>query len=211
MVKTVDVPSFDGNYFTISDLYAFTEHPATQKSFFASLAGAVDDHAVISNLILEDVNITGASFTGGMTSQPSRTDFINCRVTGTVKTTTAGVAGGFIGGLASNQGCIFTRCSFDGTLDLGSSGSVSACGLFAGRFWGDAAEPGIYNDCYSVGLMIAGASTATANLVAGFGGVSIAAAPAHIQATNCYAAVDTSGVTLTFFIIPIFTPAERID
>ncbi len=198
LIKSGSVPSFDGNYFTISNLFAFTDNPVNAKSFFLSLTGDIAEHAVISNLILADVNITGATFMGGMASQPSRTDFVNCRVTGTVKATTGNVAGGFVGGLSSNQGCTFTRCSFEGTLDIGSDGGASACGLFSGRYWGDAAEPGVFTDCYSAGFMISGASTAVGTSCAGFGGVSIAADPAHIQATNCYAAVDVSGVELTF-------------
>ncbi len=97
---------FDGNNHTISGLSI-----AADGACCIGLFGQLGPNAVVSDLTLDNVNITGDSFVGAICSRNFGTIY-NCRVNGSI------TSGNFSGGIAgmNKESASIDHCSFDGEI-----------------------------------------------------------------------------------------------
>ena len=159
------INSFAGNYdgrgFYVSNVY-INRPSLTNVGLFGSTS-----NAIISNLGMKDVNISGANNTGGLIGSASSTTVTNCYVLGNVtgKINVGGMFGNAISGSTISQ-------SYTNTIVLGDS----EVGGFVG--FSDAA----ILDCYS-----SGTCTSAGNL----GGFSGLLNSGNVQ--NCYTSCALAG------------------
>lgn len=114
--------TFDGDNYTISDLYI--DRATTD---YVGLFGAVDTGATVSNLNLVDVDITGRQRTGGLSGSNIGT-ITSCTVTGGTVTGGGTYTGGFIG----HSGGTITSCSSNVVVQ---NPSYASTGGFIGRVY----------------------------------------------------------------------------
>lgn len=145
--------TFDGNGFTISDL--FINRPVNQKN---GLFGRVDGPAKIANITLSNVDIAGDDYCGALigeirSSTGNNVIVQNCHSSGTIKHD-SGLQdtwyGGLIGGINVNSAtgtCFIYDCSSSVFVDLtaGSSGGKE-CGGLIGR-----ASRSTIGNCFATG------------------------------------------------------------
>jgi hypothetical protein len=184
---------YDGDNYTISNLYI------NRASDYIGLFGYVGDFTLggsISNLVLENVNITAPSggdwwFTGAMVGYIKEGEIDNCHTSGTIQAEyiAGGLAGSIDNSVVSNSS---SSCNITGLEDLGGfSGDISfsvvsnckATGDVSGISWvaGFAGynDSEIYN-CYATG------NVSGENYLGGFVGQHRNAAGNPII-SNCYA------------------------
>lgn len=177
---------FDGDNYTISGL--FIDRPANLQGLFADL-----HEAVIIDLNLFNVNISGTHRIGSIAGEAINSTFSNCHATTNV-IASFGSNGGIVG-YTSNS--VFCNCSSEGTL---YSSSVQNAGLIGnarysliikcystvdlqsssssnGGLVGSAENCNIVN-CYSRGEVVSDGSTLS---IAGFAGVN-----EYGKIINCY-------------------------
>jgi parallel beta-helix repeat protein len=182
---------FNGMNYTITNFYI--NRPSTD---FVGLFGYTSSSAQIKNVALENVNVRGAIFTGGLGGRFYGST-LNCSVTGTVSGTlcVGGLVGeclfatlsncyasstvsgtGYIGGLVgdTNQGTISNSYA---------TGNVSGTSYVSGFVSYNSAT--IINYCYSTGDV-----PNTGSYIGGFIGQDISG-----TYTDCFWDTDTSGTT----------------
>jgi len=114
--------SFDGNNYTISNL--FIDRPTTTD---VGLFGYVDG-ASFSNVVLENVDISGGNFTGGLVGMINSSSVDECFASGSViGSTNVGGLGGLLTGSTSISNSYATNSV---------SGSSSVGGLVGGAYYG---------------------------------------------------------------------------
>ena len=178
---------FNGNGHIISKLTV----TASTKDY-VGLFGCVDSGAQINNLGLENVNITGRDYVGGVAGQNNGL-IDTCHVSGSV------TGGNCVGGVAGNHSGTITSCyatgSVSGTNDVGGltggfDGWATSChaavsvsgntyiGGLIGYNYGD------LNSCYATGS-VSGTGDYVGGLVGNNSGTS--------TLTSCYATGSVSG------------------
>lgn len=164
--------TFNGNYFTISNM--FIDRAVDGYGLFRAVRTKSASVATVSNLRVDDANLTVAGFSGVMYGQGGTTAahpepvFTNCYVSGSITG-----AGTFLqtGGFTGNTSATHIRCAAEVTLDRNGR-PFGNLGGFAGT------NDGIYTDCYATGG-ITGATSL--NIAAGGFGASL-----NGTHTNCY-------------------------
>ena len=140
--------TFDGNYFTISNL--FIDQTGNGWGLFRSVITVDASTATVSNLLVTGVDITGDGFVGAMVGQVGSnvafdpSIFTNCYVSGTVKGATLLLQSG---GFAGNVDGTFVRCGSDVVVDATGVGLGTL-----GGFYGTGS--GIFTDCYAAGGIV---------------------------------------------------------
>ncbi len=167
---------FDGNGHTISNLYF---NYGNSGSFYDvyGLFGNVGDGIgapVIKNLGLENVNVTGDAYVGGLIGYLSGGTVENCYVTGTGVSGTGNVVGGLIG---CAYGSAVTNCS--------ASVNVSGVGSVGGLIGSADTTPVYYS--YATGT-VNNTSTETGGLIG---------ATSAVEINYCYASGNVTGSTFT--------------
>jgi len=128
--------SFDGQNFIISGLYSSSD--SDYIGFFGYTSGAT-----LKNINLENVNIGGGRYVGGLVGSANNTKIANCSVTGTV-TGSGEAVGGLVG--YANRSSITTSSADCVVSGLGDKTQVG--GLVGGMFVKNSIE-----DSYSSGLV----------------------------------------------------------
>lgn len=101
---------FDGRGYTISNLYINRNDSFGNCGLF----GTVSSEGIVNNLKLEDVNISGGDYTGGIAGSFAGTA-VNCSVTGTVNG--GSCVGGAFGNFTGNANKIVCQTSVNGIRD----------------------------------------------------------------------------------------------
>jgi len=158
--------AYDGNNFAIENLYINRPISGQVDGLFATT-----QNAVLKNISLENVNITGRIVVGGLVGISGFTQFINCYVDGMI------TGHNNVGGLAG------TYCS-DSTMNHCLSNCTITGRSFIGGLVGDCNQSTI-DSCYSVGVIN---GTNAANYVGGLVGYVHQG-----SVNNCYSAVDLNG------------------
>ncbi|MFA5746165.1 MAG: GLUG motif-containing protein [archaeon] len=173
--------NFNGNNKKIKNLYI--NKPTTDN---LGLFGVIKPNANISNLILENVNITGQNYVSGLVSDNGG-NISNCQVSGLVNSPSINTSNYVIGGLAGlNYGTI-TNCIFSGNVsgvdDVGGLAGKNFVGVSdiggkiynsssSGRVFGiNSSTGGLVGD-NSYGLIKDSNSTSTVNGKNNVGGLS---------------------------------------
>ena len=156
--------TFDGNNKTITGL-AINQSATSNVGLFAS----IDEGGTVKNLILEDVDITAAIYTGAVAGRNDGT-IENCSVTGSV-TGNALNNDGYVGGIVGENRGTITGCA--------AEGSVKSSGTYIGGIAGWHRE-GSITDCHS---------SATVEGMAWVGGI---AGQSDATITACYSAGDVT-------------------
>jgi len=208
--------TFDGRYFTISNINIFYELPYFGNSVYTGygLFGIVSN-GWVKRVILTNVNVTAEHHAtipqldrditncgllvgfGGLGGGSGT--FTDCYAQGTITATrgsviatSGGFAGGRIGGLYGGADSVFLRCGAEVTI-YGENGIILTGG-FVGRC--DGIGNRIFQDCYAIGTIVTSASGDRLNSVGGFVGESIyytSGADETTTFTNCYSAVAITG------------------
>ena len=151
--KSFSSLTLDGNSLTIKNFSA--------PAFFANAT-----NLTVSNLTLENVNITAATHVGVLVNElMGNGTFTNVTVKGSSATTTNGAAGGFVGRSirtsekerSETLALTFTGCRIEGTDDkkIVATGSLAE-GKFVGLFSGyDNGEKLVFTDCTSENATVA--------------------------------------------------------
>ena len=151
--KSFNALTLDGNNLTIKNF--------ASPAFFANAT-----NLTVSNLTLENVNITAATHVGVMVNElKGNGAFENVTVSGSSATTTNGAAGGFVGRSirtsekerSETLALTFTGCRIEGTDDknIVATGSLAE-GKFVGLFSGyDNGEKLVFTDCTSENAIVA--------------------------------------------------------
>ena len=182
--STVFNGEYNGQGFTILNL--FINRPSTSP---VGLFGKIYYGAVIQNLGLVSVNITGSNYSGALVGQIYRyATVLNCYSTGSV----SGGAGSIIGGLIGqihNYDCLYQNLTISKCYSTCNvSGSSTVLGGLIGEaisYWGNLyCGPVIITDCYAMG------SVTGAGNVGGFiGGINDSYATdyrSRVEIRNCY-------------------------
>ena len=207
---------FDGNGHTISNLYINTVE-SHQGLFGATFP------ASIKNLGLENVDITGGNYTGGLIGNNLSTDVTNCFTTGRVSGSdyTGGLVGSSTDAFADYRNCYSTCDVFGGTYTGGFAGCIDRdiTNCFAtGTVHGDcevggfagAVGYGNISGCYSTGDVITNEeqiggfigyqdtmsitnSYSTGNVYGGYYTGSFVGAGDQSKITNCYSTGEVDG------------------
>lgn len=188
----------DGKEYTISGL--FINMP---DDSYIGLFGIIDGNAVLKNISMTGVDITGRNYTGALVGfVDSYTNVIdNCDSAGSVAGSAVGAAGDYIGGLIgftqqdSDEGgtiddC-WSSCTISGRAGVGgligydqygaevtscyATGAVTASNLYGGGLVG-CIYSGTYSQCY-----------ATGNVTAYRYGGGLFGKSSHSTIINCYA------------------------
>lgn len=145
--KSPFIGSFDGNGYKIINLTS--NRPTTDR---VGLFGYTEG-ATIKNVALEDINVNGGSYTGGLVGEPTKTTSItNSYATGSV-TGTGNNTGGLVG---SALGTTITNSY--------STGSVTGTGNSTGGLVGYAHNKAIITNSYATGE-VTGTGNSTGGLV----------------------------------------------
>ena len=182
---TLFTGSFDGQGFTISDL--FVDRPSENN---LGLFGSVDSNNFIKNVGVLDVDITGLVTLGGLIGWLSDGNGLvieNCYSTGSitsVRDETGGNAGGLIGTLADPANITIKNCY--STCDVTQTNDLGRIGGFIG-FWDLRSGNQTISKCYSTGLVTTTATTG------GFIGAIAFAVDYDNDADNCFWDTQTSG------------------
>jgi len=112
--------TLEGEHNTISNLYI---NRSMAGENYNGLFGSINNQVELLNISLEDVNITGSMYTGGLTGY-NYGKIDNCTVMGNVNSILS-----YNGGISGYNMGIITHCMFNGSID--TSGSYS--GGIAGR------------------------------------------------------------------------------
>lgn len=151
--KSYSSLTLDGNYLTIKNFSA--------PAFFANAT-----NLKVSNLTLENVNITAATHVGVLVNElKGNGTFTDVTVKGSSATTTDGAAGGFVGRSVridekdrkETLALTFTGCRIEGTDDkkIVATGSLAE-GKFVGLFSGyDNGEKLVFTNCTSKNAIVA--------------------------------------------------------
>lgn len=151
--KSFSSLKLDGNGLTIKNFSA--------PAFFANAT-----NLTVSNLTLENVNITAATHVGVLVNElKGNGTFTNVTVKGSSATTTNGAAGGFVGrsvrtsekDRSETLALTFTGCRIEGTDDkkIVATGSLAE-GKFVGLFSGyDNGEKLVFTNCTSENAIVA--------------------------------------------------------
>lgn len=151
--KSFSSLTLDGNNLTIKNFSA--------PAFFANAT-----NLTVSNLTLENVNITAATHVGVLVNElKGNGTFTNVTVKGSSVTTTNGAAGGFVGrsvrtsekNRSETLALTFTGCRIEGSSDnnIVAKGSVAE-GKFVGLFSGyDNGEKLVFTNCTSENATVA--------------------------------------------------------
>ncbi|MFZ4572631.1 MAG: IPT/TIG domain-containing protein, partial [Bacteroidales bacterium] len=182
--STVFNGEYNGQGFTILNL--FINRPSTSP---VGLFGKIYYGAVIQNLGLVSVNITGSNYSGALVGQIYRyATVLNCYSTGSV----SGGAGSIIGGLIGqihNYDCLYQNLTISKCYSTCNvSGSSTVLGGLIGEaisYYGNLyCGPVIITDCYAMG------SVTGAGNVGGFiGGINDSYATnyqSRVEIRNCY-------------------------
>jgi len=186
---------FDGNDHTVSDLVIMGED-------FLGLFGTLGDGAMVLNLGLEAVEVSGGSYVGGLAAHNDRGHIAACHSTGTVGGTGSTI-GGFVG---FNSGRI-TACHNSGTVAGGdlvgglvganfqevrmsySTGTVTGNDAVGGLVGENDADPGLTGADGSITTSSSGCTVSgTAEYVGGLVGRN-----SNARITNCYSSGPVSG------------------
>lgn len=180
--------TFDGGGHAIRNLTINAPY-----SEFQGLFGTIANSATVKNLGVENVDISGGSYVGGVASYVEKGKIENCYVTGVVSG--GSCVGGVVGNTSSNStvtNC-YTTCTVSGDSQVGgvvgwgAGGSIENCyatGAVSGSFEvggvvGRVAFGSIEN-CYAIGAV-----TSTSTIRGSVGGVAGWGASSSI--TNCVA------------------------
>ncbi|MDD3284707.1 MAG: GLUG motif-containing protein, partial [Patescibacteria group bacterium] len=118
--------TFDGNGYTISNL--FINRPETD---YIGLFGVTNSDAILINIVLEDVNVTGHNFVGGLVGYNDGSTILNSYSTGSVS---GGDSSWSVGGLVGyNDGGTILNSYSTGSVS-GGNGSYQVGGLVGGNF-----------------------------------------------------------------------------
>lgn len=158
--------NLDGDYFTIRNLYI--NRPSSTE---IGLFGYVGTSSTFNNIIVENSNVTGATFVGTFFGRFSGTELKRCIVKNGQVNGDTGITGGFAG-LMNGQ---ISLCSYTGSVK--SNGAE--LGGFAGRFNADA------SNCYAICTEIS--STKTSGNVGGFAGSIYSS----VNISQCFAVTDS--------------------
>jgi len=163
--------SLDSKGYVISDL--FINRPATD---YIGLFGVITTGAVLKDVVLTDVDITGDDFVGGLVGYDfgTSTTISGCHTTGSVEGIDDNV-GGLIGGEGST-GLSISDSYSTATITAGVGGG------FIGGFIGWLAANGVIAGCYATGNITAGGFR-----LGGFAG-QIWDAGSTLAISKCYAA-----------------------
>ena len=151
--KSFSSLTLDGNGLTIKNFSA--------PAFFANAA-----NLTVSNLTLENVNITAATHVGVLVNElKGNGTFTNVTIKGSSATTTNGAAGGFVGrsvrtsekDRSETLALTFTDCRIEGSSDNNIVAKGSAAeGKFVGLFTGyDNGEKLVFTNCTSENAIVA--------------------------------------------------------
>ena len=161
--------SFDGSNCSISNLYINLPGSSDPVGMFSSFPSDASSHLCVSNLILRNVDITGAEYTGALLGQgQDNTKFDNCMVIGGTVRGTARTGGmiGSIAGESTQTNQTLKRLAVVGVEVIGPSsadeGTTSGFGILAGEL-----EKVKIEDVYTVGKV-----TAKASFVGGLAGLA---------------------------------------
>jgi hypothetical protein len=188
--------TFDGRYFTISNLTIVANAPPTWAN--SGLFGRIDAGATARRTILTNVSITithGSSQSFGLFCGSIYGTVTECYAQGTIRRTVTHTfldgTGGFTGVIGDSG--VISKCA----ADVGITSAVGFTGV--GGFVGSSTGAGTHTitDCYSVGTLDASES-ASDRRISGTGGFMDSAEylntpDHHIVVENCYCAVQIKG------------------
>ncbi len=120
--------TYDGNDYRISDLYIDRTNTNNQGMF------GYTQSALIHDLRLINVSISGATRVGGLVGSASNTYFLNCKVTGEIEDgyTNVGGLAGIISNSCTLEGCesdvtIYGRISVGGLVGKAGASTITGC------------------------------------------------------------------------------------
>ena len=178
--------SFDGQGFTISDL--FMDRPSTNN---VGVFGVVESNNFIKNVGVLDVDITGNVTVAGLIGWLSDGNGLvieNCYSTGSITATrdeTGGNAGGLIGTLGDPANVTIKNCY--STCDVTQTNDLGRIGGFIGH-WDPRSGNQTISKCYSTGLV-----TTTATTGGFIGTIVITEDYDDDDVDNCFWDTETSG------------------
>jgi hypothetical protein len=170
--------AFDGSGHTISNLMS-----GTYGNHYVGLFGFVDSGAVISNLGLVDVAISGRQYVGALAGR-NRGTVTNCYSTGNIRYVSA-TRGNYLGGLCgwNESGTIMQSYS---TVDISCTYFASHVGGLCGKNGSSETGPGNIYGCYAMGSIEVGDES---NTVGGLCGGNAASS----TIIGCYATGSVKG------------------
>ncbi|MFR9629039.1 MAG: fimbrillin family protein [Rikenellaceae bacterium] len=185
--ENIDKPfsgTFDGDGYTISGLYI--NNTDDSSGYYQGLFGCTTS-ATLQNITLENVNVAGYNYVGGLVGQIEGSTISNCHVVGRGVSATADTAsvGGLVGS-TSNYTCTIINSSNGAPVSGSGSGSGTNT-LYAGGIVGynNAANTTIVN-CYNNGSVF---GSGDAGKIGGIVGSSNAA----LAINTCYSSGNISG------------------
>ena len=197
-VPTSFTGTFEGNYFTLSNLTIdtttltpYTLADGGARGLFGMLEGAT-----VSNLFIEDMSHTTQGICGGLVGYVSLSTITNVYVTGTfvfVGTNNNGAGGGMAYETESGKANTWTRCGVNINWIASGKGHI-ASGFVGLNGFMNSVSADIFTDCYAVSTIThIGADTVGLTNCSGF---IFQHDASSISCTNCYAAQNTGLLTM---------------
>jgi len=155
--------TFDGNGYTISDL--FINRPTTDRQGLFGYVGAMGTSVILNDITLLDVNIKGDDYVGALAGRTWLGTITNCHSTGTIEGSK--YVGGLVGNLYSTLSDSSSSVTVSGTYRVGglvgyqyyktisesfASGNVTNTGNYTGGLVGNAYKADIQNS-YATGTI----------------------------------------------------------
>jgi len=191
--ENVFTGTFDGRYYTISNVSHEFNHYQNGCGFFGEVNGATIKRVIIKNINIHKKDFFGSGPVGLLCGRTTGNDVTvtDCYVQGSFSYTHSssdnGVAtvGGVIGTIGVTS--IIQRCGCD--IEISSEKLLGICGGFVGS----SPSGGVtITDCYAIGSINAG--TQKLNGVGGFiGSQTYRTGTVEQVLTNCYSAVSITG------------------
>ena len=186
--------SFDGRYFTISNVTITRTTDSVRIGFFGTVTDAEIKRCIVTNVTITSsvrLRLTGL-FIGTITSASPALDVTDCYASGTITQTSSifnlSSVGGFVGNADLDNGTLL-RCGVDVTI------TSAVKGLRVGGFIGDLGgnPEGVVQDCYATGSILMPSNVLLYG-VGGFIGESDYRTGVNQNIfNNCYCAVKITG------------------
>ena len=171
---------FDGGNFTISGLKAYAGWDGV--GLFGTVIGTSASHAVIENVVMQNMRVTSNSYAGGVVGVGEYVEISNCRVIGETNTLKGSRAGGVIGYAMNSE----VRDSYN-------NGTIEASGDYLGGVIGYANLSQVENCYATVSASFTGITRGVlTNADSGNVGGLVGGAESSTIA-NCFNAGPTSG------------------
>ena len=171
---------FDGGNYTITGLRAYAGWDGV--GLFGTVIGTNASHAVIENVVMQNMRVTSNSYAGGVVGVGEYVEISNCRVVGETNTLKGPRAGGVIGYAMNSE-----------VSDSYNNGTIEASGDYLGGVVGYANLSQVENCYATVSASFTGITRGvTTNADSGNVGGLVGGAESSTIA-NCFNAGPTSG------------------